>query len=67
MKKHILTKEQIRKINKSALAEKHGTSQSYVSEILYGIKSNKTQKAKAIFDDAIKLVEVFDAQTKKTA
>jgi cyanate lyase len=63
----ILTKEQIRKINKTALAEKHGTSQSYVSEVLHGVKSTNTDKAKAIYKDAIGIVEVLEGKPVETA
>lgn len=61
-----LTKEQIRKINKTALAEQHDTSQSYVSEVLYGIKGTKTEKAKSIYEHALKIVEVLEGKPVET-
>lgn len=70
MKKQVLTKEQIRKINKTALAEKHGSSQSYVSELLHGVKPSNTEKAEAILADAIRIVEVLEGKpvpTEKSA
>ncbi len=60
------TKTQIRKINKTALAEKYDVSQSYVSEILHGIKSQNSEKAKGIIKDALQIIEVLEGEPTKT-
>jgi hypothetical protein len=60
----ILNKEQIKKINKTALAEKHGCSQVYVSEILYGLKPNSTELSKRVVADAMVLTAIFETPAK---
>lgn len=55
----VLTKTEIQKINKTALANKHNTSQQYVSEILYGVKKANSPLAKAIVADALKILDIL--------
>lgn len=59
----IFTKEQIAKINKKALGDKHGCSGEYVGQVLIGHKTTST-KAKLIIQDAIKLLSVLENQPK---
>lgn len=61
----LLTKENIRKINKEALGEKHGCSGEYVRQILNGSKSQETEKAKAIIEDAEAIIKVLVGNTNK--
>ena len=60
------TKTQIRKINKTALADKHGTSQSYVSEILHGTKKHDSELSKRILNDALQIVAVLEGESVET-
>lgn len=62
-----LTPSQIQKINKTALAKEHETSQSYVSEVLYGIKPKNTDKAKAIYAHAVRVVKALETKPKVEA
>lgn len=55
-----LTPEQVKKINKQALADKHGCSQRYVSLILKGKREANTDLAKAIIKDAKKILNVLE-------
>ncbi len=54
------TNEQIAKINKVALAEKHKCSDAYVHNVLRGIRDANTEKAKAILKDAIEIIRVLE-------
>lgn len=57
-----LTKEQRKKVNKSALATKHGCTAVYVRQILKGDREDKSDKAKAIIEDAKKMLEILEPQ-----
>lgn len=54
------TKEQRKKINKTALAEKHGCTSSYIRLILKGEREVKTDKAKAIIEDAAAMLRILE-------
>ena len=51
-----LSKDDINKVNASALANKHDCSQTYVSRTLKADKFPKKGKAKLIMDDAIEII-----------
>ena len=55
-----LTSEQIKKINKTSLAKKHGATQAYVSFVLSGERQAKSKKAQAILADAHKILTVLE-------
>lgn len=58
-----LTNEQVSKINKVSLAEKHECSAEYVSQVLKGGRSANTEKAKAILKDGIEIIKVLEGTT----
>lgn len=54
------TKAQRKKINKSALAEKHDCSATYITLVLKGEREKNTDLAKAILKDAKVMLEIFE-------
>lgn len=54
------TKEQRKKINKTALAMKHDCTDSYVRLVLKGEREQNTEKAIAIVEDAKKMLEILE-------
>ncbi|MEO1029910.1 hypothetical protein [Winogradskyella sp.] len=57
-----LSEEHRKKVNKSTLAAKHECSGSYVSRVLKSERFPTKGKAKAILNDAIKIIEVYNQQ-----
>lgn len=55
-----LTKEQRKKINKSALAMKYNCSDAYVRLILKGERDDNSDLAKAIIKDAQDMLEILE-------
>ena len=58
-----LTSEQVAKINKVSLAEKHECSAEYVSQVLKGGRRANTDKAKAILKDGFEIIKVLEGTT----
>lgn len=54
------TPEQIKKINKPAMASKHHCTDSYVRMVLKGKREDKTDKAQAIIADAKQLLQILE-------
>lgn len=61
MQMEILNTEERKKIKTNALAEKHGVRAAYVRMLFKGDRPVNTKKAKAIIDDAKKLLTIIDA------
>jgi len=62
----LLTSSQIRKINKTALAEKYKPcSAEYVTQILSGKRKANSKKAKAILEDANEIIAVLEGTKPK--
>lgn len=62
------TKEQIQKINKTALADKHGCTSQYVGQVMSGARADQTDLAQAIIKDVegiLKVLEGFDPRESK--
>lgn len=55
-----LTNEQVGKINKVALAEKHNCSAAYVAQVLKGEKKANSQKAKDVLKDGLEIIAVLE-------
>lgn len=62
---NILTTEQIKKINKTALADKHNSTQGYVSMILSGERRAKSKLAQEILKDAHSIIKVLEGEPVK--
>lgn len=54
------TKQQRKKINKSALADKHNCTDTYVRLVLRGAREENTDLAKAIIEDAKLMLEILE-------
>lgn len=54
------TKEQRKKINKSALADKHNCTDTYIRLVLRGEREENTDLAKAIIEDAKLMLEILE-------
>lgn len=52
------TKEQLKCIKRVTLGKKHGVTGEYVGQILRGEKEANTDVAKAILEDARKIIEL---------
>ena len=59
------TQVQRKKINKTALATKYNCTDAYVRLILKGEREDKTELAKAIIDDAKKMLQIFEPTENK--
>ncbi len=57
-----LTTDQIKKINKKALAEKHNCSDAHVGKVLRGEITQNRDKAKQIYRDAQSIIEVLEGK-----
>lgn len=55
-----LSPEQVNKINKKSLAEKHNVSRWYVSMILRGYRRANTEKAQLILSDAHNILKIVE-------
>lgn len=60
-----LTINQLKKINKTSLAQKHSCSGEYVKQVLLGDKKAKSKKAKAILEDGLRIIEILEPQPKE--
>lgn len=60
-----LTTTQADKINKTALAQEHDCTRSYVSQVLRGKREANTKKSRAILKDGNALIAIIES--KKTA
>lgn len=60
-----LTKEEIKLIKTSALAEKHKCSDVYVRCVLTGARAAKTALAKLILRDAHDVLAIYNRDTSK--
>lgn len=58
-----LTNEQVAKINKVSLAEKHKCTPEYVSQILKGGRSANTDKAKAVLADGHRIIKILEGES----
>ena len=56
-----LTPDQIKKINKPALAQKHNCTDSYVRLVLNAKRKDYSDKAKAILADAEKMIQILES------
>ena len=54
------TKAERKKIDKPAMAAKHGCTEAYVRLVLRGAREDKSEKAKAIISDAEKILEILE-------
>lgn len=54
------TTEQRKLINKSALASKYNCSGAYIRLVLRGKREDKSELAKAILEDAKKMLEILE-------
>ena len=54
------TEEQRKKINKSALADKHNCTDTYIRLVLRGEREETTDLAKAIIEDAKLMLEILE-------
>jgi len=57
------TKEQRKKINKSALADKHNCTDTYIRLVLRGEREENTELAKAIIEDAKSMLKILEPKT----
>lgn len=55
------SEEQLKKIKQTPIANKHGVSVMYVGQILRGQRLANTETAKAIIEDAKKVVELIES------
>lgn len=57
------TKEQRKKINKAALAQKHNCTGSYIALVLKGERDDNSDLAKAIIADAKQMLDILEKPT----
>lgn len=55
------TTDQIKKLNKPAIAEKHNCTDTYVRLVLKNARKDNSDKAKAIIKDAKKMLEILES------
>ncbi len=54
------TKDQRKKINKTALADKHNCSSAYIRLVLRGEREENTVLAKAIIEDVKSMLQILE-------